>query len=112
MQRRQYTSEYKSKIVIEVLRGEKTVSEIGSRENISPKQIHNWKKEFLENAHRAFSVTKDEKEAKDKAEAATEREKDLITKIGELTIENDWLKKKSIEIFGSEYEKKFTKRTH
>lgn len=110
MKRREFSAEYKAKIVVEVLRGEKTISEIASHEDVSPKQIHNWKKEFLENAYRAFSVTKDEREARNMARDASLREQELMAKVGQLTVENDWLKKKSAEIFGSDYEKKFIKR--
>lgn len=41
MQKRQYTPEYKAKIVLEILREENTVSEIAPREDISTKQLHN-----------------------------------------------------------------------
>jgi transposase-like protein len=61
--RREYTAEYKAKIVIEVLREELTMSEIASREAINLKQLSNWKTEFLENAGRAFSRSRDEKAA-------------------------------------------------
>jgi transposase-like protein len=89
-----YTAEYKAKLVIEILRESNTISEIGSRENISPKQLSNWKREFIDNAYRAFSVTKDEKAAKEIVTAASNREQDLMAKIGQLTYECDWLKKK------------------
>ena len=91
---RRYTPEYKAKIVIEILQEGNTISEIGARESISPKQLGNWKKEFLENAYRAFSVTKDEKAAKEVINAASNREQELMAKIGQLTYECDWLKKK------------------
>lgn len=91
---RTFTPEYKAKIVIEMLRGVNTPSEIGARENVSPKQLSNWKREFSDNAYRAFSVTKDEKAAKKAAEIALEREQELMAKIGQLTYECDWLKKK------------------
>lgn len=110
MSKKEFSPEYKAKIVIEVLKGGATASEIAARENISLKQIHSWKKIFLENSGRVFSVTKDEKQAKNQVRQLMENEQDLMTKVGQLTIENDWLKKKSSEIFGSEYEKKFTKR--
>jgi transposase-like protein len=61
--RREYSPEYKSKLVIEVLREEQTLSEIASRENVNSKQLSNWKSEFLENAARAFSRSRDEKAA-------------------------------------------------
>jgi len=91
---RTYSPEYKAKIAIEILRETNTISEIGARENISPKQLSNWKREFLDNAYRAFSVTKDEKTAKETALAASGREQELMAKIGQLTYECDWLKKK------------------
>ena len=90
---KQYTPEYKAKLVVEVLKGESTISEIGGRESISPKQLGNWKHEFLDNAYRAFSVTKDERNAEAKAREAQQREQDLMAKIGQLTYELDWAKK-------------------
>jgi putative transposase len=95
---RTYSPEYKANIVVEILREANTISEIGAREGISPKLLGNWKSEFLENAHRAFSVTKDEKAARTAARAAEEREQELLAKIGGLTYELDWLKKKSEQI--------------
>jgi len=91
---RKFTPEYKAKIVIEILQETNTISEIGSRENISPKQLGNWKREFLDNAYRAFNVTKDEKAAKELVAATSNREQELMAKIGQLTYECDWLKKK------------------
>ena len=89
-----YTPEYKARIAVEILREVQTVSEIGAKEGLSPKMLYNWKREFLENAYRAFSVTKDEKAAKELVKAAEEREQELLAKIGQLTYECDWLKKK------------------
>jgi len=89
-----YTPEYKAKIVVEVLRETNTMSEIGAREGVSPKIISNWRHEFLENAYRAFSVTKDERKAQETAQQAASREQELMAKIGQLTYELDWLKKK------------------
>jgi len=91
---RSFTPEYKAKIVLEILKESNTISEIGSRENISPKQLGNWKREFLDNAHRAFSVTKDEKAAANAVKELSNREQELMAKIGQLTYECDWLKKK------------------
>jgi transposase-like protein len=47
MKKKSYSSEYKEKIVIEVLRGEKTLGEITAWEYVNPNQIGNWKREFL-----------------------------------------------------------------
>ena len=92
-----FSPEYKAKIAIEILKETNTISEIGARENISPKQLGNWKREFSENAYRAFSTTKDEKAAKKAALEALEREQGLMAKIGQLAYECDWLKKKYAE---------------
>jgi putative transposase len=81
-------------IIVEILREANTISEIGAREKVSPKQLYNWKREFLENANRAFSVTKDEKAAREMVKSTQEREQELLAKIGQLTYECDWLKKK------------------
>jgi len=92
---RVFTAAYKAKIALEVERGEKTTSEIGLREGIAPKLLNTWRRELEENAHRAFSVTKDEKNAQAQVLAAQEREEALMAKIGQLTCEVDWLKKKA-----------------
>ena len=54
MTRRTYTPEYKAKLVIEVLQGEKELNTIAAENSISPNMLQNWKAEFLENAGRAF----------------------------------------------------------
>ena len=96
---RTFTPEFKAKTVIEILQGLNTPSEIGARERISPKQLGNWKLEFIENAHRAFSSTRDQKTARKAEQDAAERERALKETIGQLVFERDWLKKKS-EQFG------------
>jgi putative transposase len=49
-----YSAEFKSKLVLEVLKNEKTLQEIASTNNITPKNLQNWKKIFLENAEIAM----------------------------------------------------------
>ena len=51
---KRYSTEFKTKIVLEVLQGDKTLNGIGSEYNIIPKNIMNWKKVFLENAQMAM----------------------------------------------------------
>ena len=51
---RRYTAQYKAKIVLEVLQGEKELGEIAAENNLNPNMVRNWKKEFLENASAAF----------------------------------------------------------
>jgi len=102
--RREYTAEYKTKLVLEVLREEKSLSEIASREGINPNQIGNWKREFIENAASIFSRSKKEEEIAEKLKEAKEKEREYQAKVGQLTLEIDWLKKKSEEVFGEGWE--------
>ncbi len=65
MTRRTYTPEYKaSRLVIEVLQGEKELNTIAAENSISPNMLRNWKAEFLENAGRAFDGSRQAKEAR------------------------------------------------
>lgn len=109
MTKRQFTAEFKTKIILELLREEQNLNEIASKNDISPNQLRNWKKEFLDNAPKAFSGSKQEREAKNKEKEVSEEKQELMAKVGQLTIENDWLKKKAAQVFGPDYEKKFNK---
>ena len=55
--RRTFSPEFKSRLVLEVLREERPLGEIAKEHGISPNQLRNWKAEFLKNADRAFSET-------------------------------------------------------
>lgn len=91
--RRNFTPEQKAKIVIEVLREEKTLNEIAAEHEIHPNLLSRWKAEFLSNAGRVFSKETDEAE---KIKQSHEKEKDeLLRQIGQLSYEVTWLKKKS-----------------
>ena len=104
MEKRTFKAEYKAKLVIETIREEEHISEIAAREKISRTQLQNWKKEFLENAALVFSQNKVERQAKSEIKAAEEREDNLMKKVGQLSVENDFLKKKYSEIHGRDYE--------
>jgi putative transposase len=89
--RRNFTPEEKAKIVIEVLREEKTLNEIAAEYEIHPNQLSRWKAEFISNAGRVFSKETDEVE---KVKQSYEKEKDeLLKQIGQLSYEVAWLKK-------------------
>lgn len=94
--RTKYTAEYKASVVLRVLREEETVSEIAAGEGLNPVMISRWKSEFMERA----SIVFDRKPTEAEKELTEEKEHiaDLERKIGQLTIENDWLKKKSTEV--------------
>ena len=91
--RRNFKPEQKAKIIIEVLREGKTLTEIAAEYDVHPNQLSRWKAEFIANASRAFNKETDEAE---KVEQSHEKEKDeLLRQIGQLSYENAWLKKKS-----------------
>jgi len=90
---RKFSAEFKTNIVLELLREEKQIGELAAEHKLSPNQLLNWKKEFLENAVKVFSESKQEKDLQAKEKAIDEERTELMAKVGQLTIENDWLKK-------------------
>jgi len=89
--RRQFSSEFKVQVVLEVLREERTLGEIAAAYEINPSQLSNWKREFLERAPQMFDEPKVIK-AKQRAEREAEEEKNRLLKtIGQLTMERDFL---------------------
>lgn len=92
MAHRQYTAQYKTKIVLEVLQGEKELGEIAAENNLNPNMVRNWKREFLDNASAAFEdPRKAEKEAKKKEDTQRKEVARMLKTIGQLTLERDFL---------------------
>ena len=91
MTRRTYTPEYKAKLVIEVLQGEKELNTIAAENSISPNMLRNWKAEFLENAGRAFDGNRQAKEARRKEADLKKTQAQMLKTIGQLTLERDFL---------------------
>ncbi|MDR1158503.1 MAG: transposase [Oscillospiraceae bacterium] len=89
--KRKFTSEYKVKVVLEVLREARTLGEIAAEHEINPNQLATWKREFLAKAPGVFEGPSAEK-ARQKAEQAAMAEKDRLLKtVGQLTMERDFL---------------------
>jgi len=94
VKRKTYSAEFKAKLVLEVLEGEKTVNEIASAYGVIPLSLRNWKKQFLENMSLAFDKSTVVKEYKDEIETL-QYEKDAIAKkLGETIVEKDFLVEK------------------
>ncbi|MCZ8521865.1 MULTISPECIES: IS3 family transposase [Paenibacillus] len=89
--RNRYTSEFKTKVVLEVLREEQTVNEIAAKYELSPVMISRWKAEFLERASTVFE--KKTQEAEKLKKEYESKQEHLEKLVGQLTVEVDWLKK-------------------
>ena len=87
--RRKHTSEFKARVALEAIKGLKTMSEIAAEYEIHPVMVSNWKKEMLEHLAEIFE-NKNARKDKD-----NDREKEqLHGKVGQLTMEVDFLEKK------------------
>lgn len=92
MPRGKYTPEFKAKIVLEVLQGERELGAIAAENNLNPNMVRNWKAEFLENAASVFAEhRKSEREAKRKEDAAAKERDKMLKTIGQLTVERNFL---------------------
>lgn len=87
--RRKFTAEFKTKVVLEAIKEQFTLSELAQKFEVHPNQIQQWKKQFLENASMVFTA--------DKAELHQDQDEQvarLYEQIGKLQVANDFLKKK------------------
>jgi transposase-like protein len=89
MPRRQHSGEFKAKVVLEALRGERTINELAAEYGLHPMQITQWKRVALEELPQVLS---NRRETKSKDEEALKAA--LYQQIGQLKVELDWLKKK------------------
>ena len=96
--RNHYSAEFKTKVVLEILSEESTINQIAAQYGISPVVLSRWKKEFLERASEVFK--KGPSEAEKELTNSKEHIAELERKVGQLSYEVDWLKKKSEQILG------------
>jgi|ERR1043166_5998730 putative transposase len=85
--RKQYSAAFKVKVVLEMLKEEKTVAEISSIYEVHATMLHAWRREFLEKAAEIFADKRKEKSERDQ-EALV---KQLYQQIGQQKVELDFL---------------------
>lgn len=82
--RRNHSAAFKARVALEAIRGEKTVAEIAAHHEVHPNQVTTWKAQLLQNAAAVFGGDASAADGK-------ERIRELHAKIGELTVERDFL---------------------
>lgn len=95
-----YSPEFKVRVVMELLGGQKTLNELADQYQIAPATLSSWHKQFQQRATEVFQKGPSDNERK-----LGEKDQEIAVlqqKVGQLLIERDWLKKKSDEIFGSD----------
>jgi transposase-like protein len=89
--RKQYNPQFKAKVALEAIRGEKTIAQLASDHQLHPNLIHNWKKQLLAAAPGIF-------ESATAAAASTDKQAqldELYRQIGQLKVERDFLASRS-----------------
>ena len=84
----------KAKVVLEVLDGEKTLNEIATKYELLPKNLQNWKKQFVDNAFLAFDKSTVAKEYKEEIEKLKKAKDATSKKLGEVIVERDFVVEK------------------
>lgn len=88
--RRRFSPAMKAKIALAALKGDKTMAELASEYEVHPNQISKWKQKVLEEVPQIF-----EKKSRSKGDRRDPATDELYKEIGQLQVENNWLKKKS-----------------
>ena len=95
--RKRHSATFKAKVALEAIRERETMAELSSKHHVSRTQIQQWKKQAIEGISKGLEKkgTGDNR-FKEQQEAMNE----LYPQIGQLKVENDWLKKKYEEFNG------------
>lgn len=100
--RKQYNPEFKARVALEAVRGEKTTSELASQYQLHPTVINNWKRQLTEGASSLFE--KDTEKVKSNQTNQQAQLDELYRQIGQLKVERDFLATRSAQL-GLKHEK-------
>ena len=89
--RKRYSAEFKARVVLDVLKEEKSITQLASEYGVHPNLLHNWRRSALERLPRIFSGDDDVGTLKAQHEKEVE---ELYQEIGRLTTQLSWLKKR------------------
>ena len=84
--RRRFTADFKAKVALEALRGDRTIQEIAARHKVHPNKVSAWKRQAMDGLGAVFSTGADQAGSDHEAEVHV-----LHAKIGQLTVERDFL---------------------
>jgi transposase-like protein len=93
--KKQYSAQFKAKVALEAIRGEKTVPELASQYQIHPTVINGWKRKILDQASQIFEVESKGKQTQEKAQSQID---ELYRQIGQLKVERDFLANRSAQL--------------
>ena len=86
--RRRFSAEFKAKVALEAIRGERTISELATKHQLHPNQITQWKRQAIEKLAKVFDDKATDAQVGREAEVTK-----LHAKIGQLVVERDFLAK-------------------
>jgi transposase-like protein len=87
---KKHTPEFRAKVALAAIRGEQTIAEISSQYGVHASAIHKWKRKLLDECTGIFANGTSKPDALSEAVIS-----DLYEKIGQLTVERDFLSKRS-----------------
>ncbi len=86
--RSRFTGDFKARVALEALRGDKTIQEIAAKNKVHPNQVSTWKRQAMDGLGAVYSNDADKARVNHEGEIH-----DLHAKIGQLTVERDFLAK-------------------
>ena len=85
------TAEFKAKVALEAVKGDKTLDQLAEQFSVHPNQVSQWKIRLLERVHELFEDGR-------KVHSDQSRVSELYEQIGRLKVEVDWLKQKGLRV--------------